>query len=125
MIVSRSLEPYPPVDVQLVDTSTAAPSGQVAITWKNRNRLTSGIKKQSATTDTVEVGQATVIRIYKTVGNVLLRTETLSAGETSFNYTAADELADTGLLVLSNLTIKIKSVRDGYESAEQTFVVTR
>lgn|ERR1044072_7851306 len=100
--------------------------GQVAITWKTRNRLTSGIKKQSDASDTVEDGQDTVIRIYGEDGTTLLHTETLSAGEESFDYTAADELVDSGDTELQDsLTIKIKSVRDGYESAEIVRVVTR
>lgn len=124
-LANRSLKPYPPVDVALVDTSNATgPTGQVAITWKNRNRLTSGIKKQTAATEALEASQTHTIRIYKTAGLVLLRTYSALTG-TSQNYTAAQELADTGLLVLSPLTIKIKSIRDTYESAEQTFVITR
>lgn len=98
--------------------------GQVAISWNTRNRLTSGIKKQSAASDTVEDGQDTVVRIYGEDGTTLLHTETLSTGEDSFDYAASDEVADAGELQTS-LTIKIKSARDGYESVEQVFTITR
>ena len=124
MISQRALKPYPPAGVTLTDTSTPTPSGQIAITWKNRNRLTSGIKKQSAAGDALEENQSHTINVHLTSTMALLHSETGLTGE-SFNYTAADELADTGLMVLSDLTIKIKSVRDGFESAEQVFTVDR
>lgn len=98
-------------------------TGQVAITWKNRNRTTGLIKKQTAATETLESGQTTTIRIYGEDGTTLLRTVTGLTG-TSYDYTAAFEVADAGSLQ-DSLTIKIKSVRDGHESAEVVKTVTR
>lgn len=100
-------------------------SGQVRITWKNRNRLLSGIKKQTASSDALESGQTHTIRVYGQDGTTLLRTVTGQTGE-QYDYTAAFELADSGAAVLqTSLTFKIKSVRDGYESNEFVKVVTR
>lgn len=100
-------------------------SGQVAVTWKNRNRTSTQIIKQTDASQTLEDGQTTTIRIYGQDGTTLLRTVTGLTG-TSYDYTAAFELADTGSVVLqTSLTFKIKSVRDGYESAEIVKTVTR
>lgn len=100
-------------------------AGQVAVTWKNRNRLTATITKQTAATETPEVGQTTTIRVYGQDGTTLLRTASGLTG-TSYNYTAVFELADTGLGVLqTSLTFKITSVRDGYESQEVVKTLVR
>lgn len=115
-LANRSLKPYAPVGIAFVDTSDPGGTGQVAVTWNNRNRLTSGIKKQSAASDTLEDGQEHTIRVYAHDGTTLLRTVTGLTG-TSYNYTAAFEIADAGGLEAS-LTFKIKSTRDGYESYE-------
>lgn len=93
-------------------------SGQVAVSWKNRNRLIPAIRKQTDPTETLEVGQTTTIKIYGQDGTTLLRTVTGLTG-TSYGYTVAFELTDSGVGVLqTELTFKIKSVRDGFESQE-------
>jgi hypothetical protein len=103
----------------------AAVSGGVEVTWNTRNRLTSGVKKQTDASDAPEEGQTTTIEIYGEDGTTLLRTEDGITGD-SYDYTAENEIADTGVSVLqTSLTFKIKSIRDGYESAEIVVVVER
>lgn len=98
-------------------------TGKVAMTWNNRNRLTSGIKKQTDASDALEAGQTQAIDIYKADGVTLLRSYSGLTG-TSQDYFATQEVTDAGTLQ-SGLVIKVKSVRDSYESNQQSFVVTR
>lgn len=112
---NRSLKPYPPAGVEFADTSEPGGTGQVRVTWNNRNRLTSGIKKQPDAGDALEVGQEHTIRVYAH-DLTLLHTETGITTEL-FDYLASDEISEAGGIELL-LTFKIKSERDGYESAE-------
>jgi hypothetical protein len=111
MTLDRALRPYPPAGIESVD------SGGLLISWKNRNRLHTAIRKQTDATDTPEVGQTTTVRIYSDA-NVLLHTETGITG-TDWTYSNAEEIADAGALQLE-LRIKVKAVRDGYESLDQS-----
>lgn len=109
--VNRALRPYRPVDVQAVDTSESG--GGVAISWKNRNRLNPVIVKQTATTETLEVGQTTTVRIYGEL-DTLIHTETGLTG-TTFVYDDLVEIADAGALQES-LRIEAFAERDSLES---------
>lgn len=118
---NRSLKPYPPAGLAIVDTSEAG--GNVAVTWLNRNRLSPTIVKQTAATQAMEVGQTITLRIYANDGTTLLRTVTALTG-TSYNYDDLDEIADAGAFQL-HLTFKIRSVRAGYESVDAVIVLDR
>lgn len=83
-------------------------SGQVAISWARRNRLTeTDVRFQSDSDETPESGQTTNVRIYNDDTSTLLRTYPSLAG-TSQNYTAAQEITDNGALA-TNLRIEVDS----------------
>lgn len=107
----------------ITTADTGVPSGEVVVEWKNRNRLTPAIRKQTDPTETLEVGQTTTLGIYSDAGGTLLRTETGLTG-TDYTYPIADEIADSGTLQ-PDLTFKIKSVRDGFESLEVVKTLVR
>lgn len=101
------------------------PSGAVTINWANRNRLTPHLIKQSAASETPESGQTTTVKIYGQDGTTLLHTESGLTG-TTFNYTAVNELADSGITDLqTSLTFVVTSARDGYVSNLATKILTR
>jgi hypothetical protein len=102
-------------------------TGQVAISWKNRNRLLgTTLKKQTAATETLETGQTTTVKIYKADGTTLLHTESGLTG-TSYNYPASTEVAEAGSLQTGAncLVIHTFSVRDGLESNHVVKTVSR
>lgn len=128
-LTNRAARPLPPGNFAIADTSTApggVPSGQVRVTWAHRNRTTqTTVVKQSDPDITPEVGTTYTVRIYGQAG-ALLRTYTGVAG-TLQDYTAAQELTDTGLTVLqTSLRIEVEAVRDGLTSHQtQKRTITR
>lgn len=93
-------------------------TGQVALSWKLRNRLTNTtIRKNTATSDTAEVGQTTTIRVYN-AANTLVRTVTGITG-TTYDYTALMESADNAGVQQTSLRFEIESVRDGNVSFQK------
>lgn len=101
----------------------ASASGRCRVTWSNRNRKTSGIKKQTDSGDALESGQTHTLKIYGQDGTTLLHTESSLTAEL-FDYTAVNEVADAGALQTS-LTIKIQSTRDSYLSPQVVKTLTR
>jgi hypothetical protein len=106
------------------DSTVSGPTGQARISWNNRNRLTSGIKKQTASADALESGQTHTVRIYKADGTTLLRTAT-GLTTSPYDYTATQELTDTGVSFVQPLIARIKSINGSLESAEQSIVIPR
>lgn len=116
MTSHRALKPYPPAGIGFTDTSGAG--GGLVISWANRNRTNGIIRKQTDATDDPEDGQTTTVRIYKADTTTLLHTETGVTG-TSYTYDDATEISEAGSLQ-PELFVKLKAVRDGYESLDQT-----
>jgi hypothetical protein len=101
-------------------------SGQVHVTWAHRNRLNQPTVIPQSTGDIgPETGATYTVKVYGQSGT-LLRTVT-GLTSTSYDYTAAFELADTGASVLqTSLTFEIFTLVGGVQSLQiQKFVVTR
>lgn len=104
----------------------ASVGGQVRVTWAHRNRLTqANIIRQSTTGIATEAAVTYTVKVYGHTGT-LLRTVTGLTAEL-YDYTAAFELADTGLSTLqASLTFEVWAVRGSYTSHHiQTIKVTR
>lgn len=109
---NRALKPYPPATPSTSDTGTAT-----RVSWYNRNRLLTTIRKQTDPTEAVESGQTTTVKVYSEA-LALLHTQTGITG-TSWDYSNATEISEAGS-AQNRLTFKISAVRDGYESAQVT-----
>lgn len=114
---NRSLKPYPPTNPIATKLTSS-----VQVDWYNRNRLIVSVRKQTAATETPEVGQTTTIRVYK-LDSTLIHTETGVTG-TSWTYTNAAEITDAGALQ-PYLIFKCSAVRDGYESLGNSVTLRR
>lgn len=121
---ARADRPYPPGLVKFNDGGFPSPvafppdgifSDEITIYWSHRNRLGLWSYSDAGATDEAEPGTTYTVQVWGEA-NTLIHTETGLTG-TSWLYPAADEMADSGLLVLnSHLRFRIHSVRGGLES---------
>jgi len=118
---SRAYRPYPPADVQVNGESYPALfEGELALTWKHRDRVSQvgSIIEQTADSVGPEAGTTYTVKIYDQSDN-LVRTATGISG-TSYTYTEAYERADCGLAPEDPLNTQLRfvltAVREGYDS---------
>lgn len=115
-INGRADKPYPPANFQVDGSYTGTThTGDVALTWARRNRLTqTQALKQSAGDQTPEAS-TTFTLVIKNDSNTVIRTEPGLTG-TSYNYTVAQETIDNGGSPSPTLTFELKAVRGSEES---------
>jgi hypothetical protein len=126
-IRGRFIRPYPPGKVRINGAAyPRAVSGDITITWANRNRVsqTAYIVAQTDGNITPESGQTTTIRLYDS-GNTLRRTYSGLTG-TSQTWTLAQIIAD-GAGSSERVRIEIESSRtdaSGTFTSLQKHVIT-
>lgn len=124
-MAARQFRPYPPGDVKVdgvgyaehVEGYAVADGTDVVFSWTHRDRLLQDdqLVEHDAASVGPEAGTTYTLRIYDDV--TLLRTESGLTG-TSFTYTAA-MIASDGEPVAENWTVRLKAVRDSYDSWQE------
>lgn len=110
-ISDRDGKPYRPAAVQINGAYYPAEiTGELVVSWANRNKETLTLTKWGGASEALEVDQTTTLRIYDAASN-LIRTVTDLVG-TSYNYPLSLELADSGA-IQTELTIQLEAERDG------------
>jgi hypothetical protein len=112
-IQQRFIRPYPPGNIKINGTAyPAAVSGDITITWANRNRVnqTAYVVKQTDGDITPESGQTTTIRIYGGPSLTTLRRTFSGLTGTSQTWTLAQIAAD-GASSDPRIRIEIESTR--------------
>jgi len=100
-------------------------SGDMDLTWEDRNRLTDGdnlLGTAESGTNTRETNQSVTVKIYTTAGTLKRTASGITTG--SYTYTEAMEVADFGAKQAS-LRVDVYSVRDGLESQVHSLIVSR
>lgn len=115
VFTSRASRPYPPGQFQiggLYYPATLASAGDIVISWVGRNRLTQTVTLIGYDEANIapEANTTYVVQFYD--GATMVR-EVTGLTTTSFTYTEAMQLEDGDI---TTLTVKLFSVRDGYES---------
>jgi hypothetical protein len=121
IIDDRYIRPYAPGNFRFNGESYPTFLGfgsDLVITWAHRDRLqqTAYIVTQEEDSIGPEVGTTYTLEFYDET-DILVRTQSGLTG-TTYTYTRANETADAGLVDRLNikLTVRLFSVRDGYES---------
>ncbi len=125
-ITGRLYKPLPPavltIDGVLYGTTY---SGDMDLTWEDRNRLTDGdnlLGTAESGTNSRETNQSVTVKIYTTAGTLKRTASGITTG--SYTYTEAMEVADFGARQAS-LRVDVCSVRDGLASQVHSLIVNR
>jgi hypothetical protein len=117
---NRALKPYPPGDVKINSASWPVYiTGDCSSSWVHRDRLSQPkVTKQDASSVGPEVGTTYTLRFYGETGSLLRTVSGLTS--TSYIYTTAQEITDSGALNRPNekLKVTIASVVSGRESLQ-------
>jgi hypothetical protein len=112
-VQQRFIRPYPPGNVKLNGAAyPAAVTGDITITWANRNRVnqTANVVMQTDGDITPESGQTTTIRIYGGASLTTLRRTFSGLTGTSQTWTLAQIAADVADLD-GRIKLEIESTR--------------
>jgi hypothetical protein len=115
-IEARHLRPYPPGRLRFNGSAYPAQfTGDLAITWAHRDRLTQGadLIAEGAASIGPEAGTTYTVRVYDQA-DLLMHTESGITG-TSYTWTQAAEITARGSLGTS-VRVEVWSVRDGLVS---------
>lgn len=128
MTIGRHYRPYPPAKVlvngvsfgEYDNYSWLPPSGDIAITWVHRNRVTQAdvVVHHNADSITPEVGTTYTVWVINRDTGVTVR-ETTGITGTSWTYLEADWVTDGSP---QNVTFALFSVRDGVASAQRYMI---
>lgn len=115
---SRALRPLPPSYLLLngdYDNEIYSGSGDLVFTWREHSRLTAGIFKQSATTESPEGGVTYEVDVVGEDGSTVGRTVTGLSSPT-WTYTPTDFAADFGVDPQTPVFFRFYASRDGLRS---------
>ena len=123
-INARQARPYPPAQVRINDEYDADRiSGQMEITWANRNRLTQGLTllDQTAASVGLEADSGIRVRIYDLDDNLVRTYNDLQT--TELEYPVEDVIADG---ILQDIKVVVDSHREAIDSTQQhEFTIAR